>query len=414
MNKTKVIVANPGLGAHVRHTVRAYFDANLLSCFYTTFVVGNNKISDAAVNKYKGLKSKQFKEIPNSKTKKLILPEFLRLISSKFFSVSTTDSIWEWSELLFDKWVAKQIDKNVSVFHGYEHASLACLEKCKSIGVFSVYEQPSAHHLYLKENVLLPLLRKEEYFNSNFKDLYNSELSVKRNHRRDEELTLASLILCNSSYVKRTLIHAGVSENKILTFPLGFPEVRKVIIAEKASLRFIISGNLSYLKGTHHVLRVWKNNPEIFANHELICIGTDTLSPEEWESLPKNVIKKDRMNSDDYLLKLSEADVYILNTYSDGFGMVMSEAMANGLAVIGTENSAAVDIIEDGVSGKVLPVGDEDKLLDAMKWMISNPSKLVSMRQEALAYAANHSWDNFRIELPKLILEKLNSTSRNG
>ncbi len=408
MSKIKTIISNPGLGAHVRQTVRAYYDANVLGVFYTTFVLGNNKFSSIIANKYKGLKSKLFKEIPNNKTRKLISPELLRLISSKLFSVTTTDRIWEWSELLFDKWVAKQIDNSVNIFHGYEHASLASLEKCNSIGVFSVYEQPSAHHLYVKENVLLPLLNKEEYFNSNFKDLYHSDLSAKRNLRRDEESHLASLVLCNSTYVKRTLIHAGVPDNKILVFPLGFPAVKKISITEKSSLKFIISGNLSYLKGTHHVLRVWRNNPEIFAKHELICIGTDTLSSEEWDSLPNNVVKKDRLNSDDYLALLSSADVYILNTYSDGFGMVMSEAMANGLAVIGTENSAAVDIIDDGISGKVIPVGDEKILLETMKWMIENPSKVVNMRKAAQAYAAEYSWGKYRAELPKIILERYN------
>lgn len=413
MNKTKVIIANPGLGVHVRHTVRAYLDANVLECFYTSFVFGNNKLSSALVNKYKGLRSKQFKELPNNKTRKLILPEFVRLSSSKLFSITTTDRIWEWSELLFDKWVSKQINKSINIFHGYEHASLACLEKCKSLGVFSVYEQPSAHHLYLKENVLLPLLDKEKYFNSNFKDLYHSDLSIKRNQRRDEELNLASLILCNSTYVRKTLIHAGVSDKKILVFPLGFPKAKSITITEKTRLKFIISGNLSYLKGTHHVLRVWKNNPEVFADHELICIGTDTLSSEEWATLPDNVVKKDRMIADDYLSVLSNADVYILNTYSDGFGMVMSEAMAYGLAVIGTENSAAMDIIEDGVSGKVIPVGDEQILLEAMKWMIMNPSKVVAMRQAALVYASEHSWENYRVELPKVIIEKLRISNSN-
>lgn len=413
MNKIKIIISNPGLGAHVRHTVRAYYDASVLSIFYTTFVLGNNKFNSTLANKYKGIKSKLFKEIPNSNTRKLISPELLRLISLKLFSNTTTDRIWEWSELLFDKWVAKQIDKSANIFHGYEHASLACLEKCNSIGIFSVYEQPSAHHLYLKENVLLSLLNKEEYFNLHFKDLYHSDLSIRRNNRRDEEIKMASLIICNSTYVKRTLIHAGVSDNKILVFPLGFPEVKKISIAEKASLKFIISGNLSYLKGTHHVLRVWRNNPEVFAKHELICIGTDSLSSEEWDSIPNNVIKKARMNSEDYLALLSSSDVYILNTYSDGFGMVMSEAMANGLAVIATENSAAVDIIEDGLTGKVIPVGDEMKLLDTMKWMIENPSMVVNMRKAAQKYAAEHSWKKYRAELPKIILEHYNRYKRN-
>lgn len=408
MNKIKVIVSNPGLGAHVRQTVRAYNNVGMLNFFFTTFVLSNSKLSNYIVNKFKLLRSKQFIEIHNYKVKRLILPEIIRLISSKLLSHKFTDRVWEWSELLFDSWVAKKINKNVGIFHGYEHASLMSLKKCKSLGVFSVYEQPSAHHLYLNQNVLKLLFESENYFKLNFKDLYDSNLSEKRNQRRDEELHSADIILCNSTYVKKTLISAGVPEIKIVIHPLGFPEVKEKSIVEKPKLRFIISGNLSYLKGTHHVLRVWKKHQNIFEKHELICIGTDTLSPDEWKSLPKNVFKKERMNSEDYLKELANSDVYILNTYSDGFGMVMSEAMSHGLAVIGTVNSAAIDIIEDRKTGRVIPISDEQALFEAMNWMINNPSELICMRKSALEYAKLHSWDNYRIELPKLILEKYN------
>lgn len=414
MSKLKIVVSNPGLGAHVRQTVRAYYEANFLNRFFSTFLLPNSKFHTKISEKYKSLKSKQFNEIPSDKIKKLLLPEMLRLVSSKFLSVNTTDKIWEWSELLFDNWVSKQIDRSVDVFHGYEHASLFSLKKCKTEKVFSVYEQPSAHHLFVKENVLKPLMIKETYFNKNFKGLYDSELSAKRNNRRDEELEYADLIICNSSYVKATLVFAGIAEAKIIVHPLGFPEVKHKIIEPKTKLRFIVSGNLSYLKGTHHVLRVWKNNPDLFSKHELVCIGTDSLSQEEWNDLPKNVIKKDRLNSEDYLKELENADVYILNTYSDGFGMVMSEAMAHGLAVIGTYNSAAPDIMEHNSTGHLVSVGDEDALLLAMKYMISNPQEVCTMRKKAMKYASEHSWTQYRSELPMIISEQFNLFQRNA
>jgi glycosyltransferase involved in cell wall biosynthesis len=130
--------------------------------------------------------------------------------------------------------------------------------------------------------------------------------------------------------------------------------------------------------------------------------------------LPNNVKKRNRLSSEEYLQEVEKADVYILNTYSDGFGMVMSEAMAKGLAVIGTTNSAAPDIIQDSINGKIIPIANEESLLAAMKWMIDNPSELVSMRIAAMDYAKNHSWLYYREQLPKLIQERYNSTKANG
>ena len=414
LNKLKVIISNPGFGSHVRQTVRAYEEASVLDTFYTTFLLNNTALHTQLSNRYKGLKNKQFNEISSKQIKKLMLPELLRLMSSKFLSADTTDKIWEWSELYFDHWVAKQLNSDVDIYHGYEHASFFSLQKCKKERIFSVYEQPSVHHSYFNEHVVKLLMNDEQYFKDNFQSLYDSDLSRKRNARRDEELKIANLILCNSTYVKNSLLNAGVDEKKILVHPLGFPEVKHTTIKERTNLTFMMSGNLSYLKGTHHVLRVWKNNSELFSSHQLVCIGNDTLSPKEWEGLPNNVKKRNRLSSEEYLQEVEKADVYILNTYSDGFGMVMSEAMSKGLAVIGTSNSAAPDIIQDSINGKIIPIASEESLIAAMKWMIDHPSELVSMRIAAMDYAKNHSWLNYREQLPKVIQERYNSTKANG
>lgn len=414
MSNLKIIVSNPGYGSHVKQSILAYNEANMLHTFCTAFLIPNNFITRTLRKKFKGIKSKQFDTIPANKIKKLQFPEIIRLMSSKYLSVVATDKVWEWSELYFDNWVSKKIKNSIDVFHGYEHACLFSLKKCKSENIFSVYEQPSAHHQYVNENIIKPLQITEEYFNTNFKELYNSELSSKRNLRRDKELETANLVICNSTYVKNTLIYAGLSESKIAVIPLGFPEVNIRDILPVSELRFIVSGNLSYLKGTHHVLRVWRNNQDLFNKHKLICIGSNSLSEEEWDNLPDNVVRMNRLSSEEYILELEKADVCILNTYSDGFGMVMSEAMAYGLAVIATDHSAAVDIIKNNSTGKVIPIGNEDALLNAMNWMINNEEDLCAMRKAAMQYASEHTWKWYRQNLPKLINEKHHQFKTNG
>lgn len=405
----KVVVSNPGLGNHVRNTVQAYFESDTLEQFYSTFIIPNNSIFAKLSAAYPALKSKQFLDIPNTKIHKLILPEVTRLFASKFLGSALTDKVWEWSEHRFDSWVADHLNKSVDVFHGYEHASLSSLRKCTDLNIFSVYEQPSVHYKYFKDSVIQTLLEKEEYFKENFSELYDSDLSKKRNKRRDLELDNANLILCNSSYVKKSLIAGGVSELKIVVVPLGFPIVDKVDVVKSSKIRFLVSGNLSYLKGVHHILRVWKNNQDVFANHELVCIGNNTLDEKEWIGLPNNVYRKERMNSFDYLNELKNSDVLILNTYSDGFGMVMSEAMAYGKAVIATNNSAAPDILSNKESGLIVNVGQENELLDAMKYLIQNTNNLYNIKCNALEEAKNHTWEDYRTNLPRIIEDRLNN-----
>lgn len=402
-SKLKVLVSNPGMGSHVRQTLKAYSTFGLLYKFYTTIYLKNNKVNISLTNSYKSLKSRQFSELDNKKVKSLFVPELLRLFSARFFSNAITDRIWEWSELFFDRWVASYLTNKIDVVHGYEHACLATFNKAKEKRILKVYEQPSAHHLYTQEKVINVLLNTEKDFKDNFVDIYDSELSRKRNARRDEETKQADVIVCNSSYVQKTLIHAGVEQSKIKVVPLGFPQVKKHKLTTNSKIKFIVSGNLSYLKGTHQVLRVWRDYAEEFAEHELICIGSDSLNPKEWEHLPSNVTKLNRLSHEEYLVLMSTADVLILNTFSDGFGMVITEAMANGLAVIATEHSAAPDLIEHNISGKIIPINNSNELLNAMLDMINNPNNLLNMKEQARKKAESYSWELYRKKLVEVV-----------
>ncbi len=406
----KVSVFNPGLGTHVKQSLIAYNKHAELINFYTSFFIRNNFFGNILTKAFPKLKSRQFDQIPQQKIKSLYFGELLRLGSSKLTNPNTTDAVWEWAEHKFDKWVASQLNSSTQVLHGYEHASLFSFQRATQLNIFKVYEQPSVHHKYFTDEIVQKLFEKEVFFKNNFSALFNSALSRKRNLRRDQELELADVVVCNSTYVKRTLLNAGVQESKIAVIPLGFPPISENSIEEKDSLKFIVSGNLSYLKGVHHVLRVWKKHRNDLKNHQLICIGDDTLDSKEWEGLPNNVIKRDRMERDNYLKELNNADVLILNTYSDGYGMVMSEAMANGLAVIGTENSAAPDIIENGISGFVIPIGSEVKLSEYILWMISNPIELKQMRIVARKSAAKNTWENFS----KSLVDKVEENYQNS
>jgi glycosyltransferase involved in cell wall biosynthesis len=55
---------------------------------------------------------------------------------------------------------------------------------------------------------------------------------------------------------------------------------------------------------------------------------------------------------------LSNADVFVLSSVHEGFGIVVQEAMQVGLPIVATNNGGQVDLIEDAVSGFFVNVGD--------------------------------------------------------
>lgn len=61
------------------------------------------------------------------------------------------------------------------------------------------------------------------------------------------------------------------------------------------------------------------------------------------------------------------ADLFVLPTREDIWGLVIGEAMANGLPVITTDRCVAgVELVEENVSGHILPAGDVSALAEAL------------------------------------------------
>jgi hypothetical protein len=105
--------------------------------------------------------------------------------------------------------VASNISNKIDAVYTYEHAALATLLKAKSLKKFCIYEQSSVHHTFFSTLAKQQLQLYPELMNAEM-DLKTNALSAKRNRRRDKELELADLIICNSSFTKKNTRNSGV------------------------------------------------------------------------------------------------------------------------------------------------------------------------------------------------------------
>ncbi len=100
------------------------------------------------------------------------------------------------------------------------------------------------------------------------------------------------------------------------------------------------------------------------------------------------------------------ADLFVLPTREDIWGLVINEAMAYGLPVITTDKCVAgLELVENGVNGYIVPVEDEAALTEAMARVLEDgPEKmgaasLEKIRPYTLENMAKTHWEIFESEM---------------
>jgi len=145
--------------------------------------------------------------------------------------------------------------------------------------------------------------------------------------------------------------------------------------------------------GPLELLTVATLNPE--KGHEMLLSALAAVSNIEWRltcagSLTRHPETTDRVRTAIARLGLEDrvslagdldgpalaacydrADVFVLATRQETYGMAVAEAVAHGLPVVATMTGAIPELLGDG-AGLLVPVGDTPALVDALSRVLSN------------------------------------------
>jgi len=227
---------------------------------------------------------------------------------------------------------------------------------------------------------------------------------------------------------KITVIPPGVDTSQFYPIP---PDEAKSAVEIPAHDRIILFvGRIERLKGIDTLIRsigilrergILAENP-----HDLAIIGGDPnvdasmLNVEMARlqalchelNLNDLVIFLGKRGQDTLPYYYSAAEVLVMPSHYESFGMVALEAMACGTPVVASQVGGLAFLIQDGVTGFVVPDGNPTLLADRLEQLIRDPQLRQRLGQQAADYARQYAWEKIAQRMLQVYQEELAQNPR--
>lgn len=302
------------------------------------------------------------------------------------------DNLYKYLDKKTAKYLTSIDFNDVTAIYGYD---AKCLETFRAArkkgGIKLYYEAAFGYTPYVAE-----LLQEEISLNPEWESSIPL-LSGQSISRQKEEMEIADHIVVASQFAKSSFVQAGFGGD-ISVINYGAPASRTPIIKkhpDNKKLRVIYVGALTQQKGISYLFDAISMLP----NNEIdfTLIGQD-YSQGKNKLLTKLISKHTWLPSaphNQVLEELASADVLVLPSIAEAFGLVVLEALSQGTVVIVSENCGGSDVVTDGVNGFIVPIRDSNSIAAKLELLNKNRSILENMKVEALQVAHNCTWGNY-------------------
>jgi glycosyltransferase involved in cell wall biosynthesis len=234
------------------------------------------------------------------------------------------------------------------------------------------------------------------------------------------ELDLSKYIVAISDKLAKLISkYIGINEKKIFIIPVGFDpqEIKnakcsKLKIPSDSPKTIIFMGRLVPEKDPINLLTAIKILSKKRRDFKLIVIGDGPLL-----SICKNYCSRLGIEELVYFLGerdhkealsiLSNADILVLPSKSEGLPTVIIEAMSFGIPVIATKVGWIEDVIKDGFNGLLVSPRSSIALANAIESLFENRELCRRLSENALLVAKNYSWEIISLSFEKLLLSSI-------
>lgn len=350
-----------------------------------------------AIDYYCDLSSPRLKWIPEGRVKKFLrkryhppltsrrvrthlLPSIITKVATAKARTAESRVGWVfWHNAKFDGWVASHLPKFGNFAFGYESASLRTFRRARELGIPRALYQPIA----CAEKAITLLEEERERFPALADTLRYNWFPEHELELRREERKLADAIFCASQFTKQSLVEVGVEPEKIFVEPYGVDQTVFSPSKDKfPNFSVVWASSYTQTKGIGYLLESLAREP--VPGIELVLAGypygTDAVTLYEDRV---RVRRLGHISRQELGKVMSRCHAHVFPTIIEGFGRNIIEAMASGLPVITTANCAGPDLIEDGVTGFIVPIRDVDAISEKLAWIYDHPQEAIEMGERA-------------------------------
>ncbi|MCR9108306.1 glycosyltransferase family 4 protein [Marivita sp. XM-24bin2] len=197
--------------------------------------------------------------------------------------------------------------------------------------------------------------------------------------RIDEKAARAAFVACISHFCRSQLMCFADAQHwyKLHIVHCGVDPSRYAPKPVRTGLTALFVGRLAGVKGVpiliDAIARLGKTYPDLTLR--LVGDGPDRKALESEvakRGLQDRIIFLGYRSQAEVAEELARADVFVLPSFAEGVPVVLMEAMASQVPVLTTRIAGIPELVEDGVSGRLVPPGDVEAFAEALDALLSD------------------------------------------
>lgn len=290
-------------------------------------------------------------------------------------------------------WLAqKAIAENfggANAFYALPCICTEALHEAKRRGLFIVYEAIS-HPFNMRT-------QKEEYERLNLPLTEGMDCIEENIQFFAEEAALADVVLAASEYVKRGLVELGIAPERIAVVPYGLDANFIGEEPQPVPGRLLFVGTIDAHKGMAYYAEAARMLQAEGFKAEFRTIGPFSAPDVPSDPVFRGLDYVGQVPRSEVKREFAHADVFVFPTLTDGFGMVLLEALFAGLPIISTPNCG--DVVRDGFNGLVVPAHNAEALASAIREIVLNRALRDRMSENALTLKKDFTLETYQDRL---------------